>query len=118
MDHPPQTETEPFADAPVVSVSAHPWDGFVTGPENALAHAGVLAMVRGEALGVSPLVVHGPSGVGKSRLLQGLVGEWLMRWPGSSVAHLGAEGVAALCAEGAGRNGPAGWAGGRGRVRA
>ncbi len=79
----------------------HPWDGFLLGPENALAQASVLALARGESAGVSPLVVHGPSGVGKSRLLAGLVGERLLREPGSSVSHVEAEGFAASCAEAA-----------------
>src|SRR5690348_11071900 len=91
----------------------HPWDGFLTGPENALAYASVLALARGEGPGLSPLVVHGPSGVGKSRLLAGLVSERLRRRPESSVAHLGAEAFASACAEAAGRRG--GWAELRGR---
>ena len=51
----------------------HPWDAFLTGPENELAFAGAQALARGEREGISPLVVHGLSGVGKSRLLAGLV---------------------------------------------
>ncbi|MDR3638783.1 MAG: DnaA/Hda family protein [Isosphaeraceae bacterium] len=97
------------------SPSAHPWDGFLTGPENELAYASVLALARGEASGISPLVLHGPSGVGKSRLLAALVGERLSRQPGSALAHLEAEAFAALCAEAAGR--PGGWTELRGRFR-
>jgi chromosomal replication initiator protein len=93
---------------------ANPWDGYLIGPENALAHAGVLALVRGEP-GFSPLVVHGPAGAGKSRLLTGLVAEWLARKPESAVAHLGAETFAALCSEA--DNTPGGWAELRGRFR-
>ena len=65
--------------------------------------------------GLSPLVVHGPSGVGKSRLLAGLVAECLQRRPGSAVAHLEAEAFAAACAEAAGQRG--GWAELRERFR-
>ncbi|MBX6314056.1 MAG: hypothetical protein IRY99_14240, partial [Isosphaeraceae bacterium] len=83
---------------------------------NALAHAGVLALARGEGIGLSPIVVHGPSGAGKSRLLEGLVAEWLARWPGSAVAHLAAETFAALCGEAAER--PGGWSEFRERFRA
>ncbi len=85
----------------------HPWDGFLMGEENALAYAGVMALARGDGAGVSPLVVHGPSGVGKSRLLAGLVAERMLRRPESVVAHLEAEAFAAACAEAAGRRG--GW---------
>lgn len=95
---------------------AQPWDGFLAGPENALAQAGILALARGESAGISPLVLHGPSGVGKSRLLAALVGERLLRDPGASVAHLEAESFAAACAEALGR--PGGWTDLRARFRA
>ncbi len=97
------------------SPPAHPWDGYLIGPENALAQAGALALARGETVGVSPLVVHGPSGSGKSRLLAGLVAERLLRRPESAVAHLEAEAFAAACAEASGR--PGGWAEVRERFR-
>jgi chromosomal replication initiator protein len=98
-------------------LSPTPWDGFVAGPENALAQASVLALARGgdAAVGLSPLVVHGPSGVGKSRLLTALVAECLLRRPESAVAHLEAEAFAAACAEAAGQAG--GWADLRERFR-
>jgi chromosomal replication initiator protein len=94
---------------------SHPWDGYRIGPENALAHAGAMALARGETAGVSPLVVHGPAGSGKSRLLAGLVAERVLRRPESAVAHLEAEAFAAACAEAAGRSG--GWAEVRDRFR-
>ena len=77
----------------------------------------MLALARGgdAAVGLSPLVVHGPSGVGKSRLLAGLVAECLLRRPESAVAHLEAEAFAAACAEAAGQAG--GWADLRERFR-
>jgi chromosomal replication initiator protein len=85
----------PLAAAP--AVPAHPWDGFLTGPENELAFAGAQALSRGEREGISPMVVYGPSGVGKSRLLAGLVAEWLRRRPGTPVAHLPASEFADAC---------------------
>ena len=85
-----------------------PWDGYLDGPENALAHASVLALARGEPSAPSPLVLHGPSGVGKSRLLAGLVAEVLARRPGASVARLEATEFAARCREAA--DTPGGWA--------
>ncbi|MGP0064505.1 MAG: DnaA ATPase domain-containing protein [Isosphaeraceae bacterium] len=106
--------------------SAHPWDGYLTGPENELAMAAAQAMARGERQGISPMVVHGPSGVGKSRLLAGLVAERLRREPGSAVAHLDAETFASACAEaaraegGVGRPSPSagdGWPALRDRLR-
>ena len=113
----PSSETIP-ADSPASgSLNSTPWDGFVNGPENALAQASVQALARGGnvAVGLSPLIVHGSSGVGKSRLLTALVAECLLRRPGSAVAHLEAEAFAAACAEAAGQRG--GWAELRGRFR-
>jgi chromosomal replication initiator protein len=95
--------------------AAGPWDDFLVGPANVLAHAGVLALARGERAGIAPLVVHGPAGVGKTRLLAGLVGEMLLRQPGAAVAMVAAEEFAAACAEAAGR--PGGWSELRERFR-
>lgn len=95
----------------------HPWDGFLTGAENELAFAGAQALARGERQGISPLVVHGPSGVGKSRLLAGLVVEWLHRQPGSTVAHLDAAGFAEACLEAARSNEEGNWSELRARYR-
>jgi chromosomal replication initiator protein len=89
----------------------------LTGVENELAMAAAQAMARGEWQGISPMVVHGPSGVGKSRLLAGLVAERLRRQPGSIVAHLDAEAFDAACLEAAGEPADAGWSALRGRLR-
>jgi chromosomal replication initiator protein len=97
--------------------SAHPWDGYLTGPENELAMAAAQAMARGEHQGISPLVVHGPSGVGKSRLLAGLVAERLRREPGLAVAHLDAEAFAEACAEAGEESSGGGWPALRDRLR-
>jgi chromosomal replication initiator protein len=107
----PSSEATTLTPPPPIS----PWDGFVAGPENALAQASVQALARGEEPGLSPLVVHGPSGVGKSRLLAALVAECLGRRPGTALAHLEAEAFAGACAEAAGA--PGGWAELRERFR-
>ena len=107
-------DVEPPAER--IDPGAGPWDGFVVGPENALAHAGALALARGDRAGVSPLVVHGPAGVGKSRLLTALVAEFTLRRPEASAAHVTAEDFAAACAEAAAR--PGGWGDLRDRFRA
>jgi chromosomal replication initiator protein len=99
---------------PRQGAAAHPWDGFLVGPENSLAHAAVLALARGDGA-ASPLVLHGPSGAGKSRLLAGLIAEFVERHPGASVAHLAGEAFAALCAEAATHQ--EGWAELRARFR-
>jgi chromosomal replication initiator protein len=95
----------------------HPWDGYLTGPENELAFAAAQAMARGEHEGISPVLVCGSSGVGKSRLLAGLVVERLARLPRSAVAHLEAQAFAAACAEAACEPSGAGWSRERARFR-
>jgi chromosomal replication initiator protein len=116
-------ETEPgtLPDEPkaplIPGPSPHPWDGYLTSPENELAMVGAQAIARGNPEGISPLVVHGPSGVGKSRLLAGLVAERLRREPGSAVAHLDAETFAAACVEAAGEASGGGWPALRDRLR-
>ncbi len=96
----------------------NPWDDLIEGPENALALAGARALARGEREGISPLVVHGPSGVGKSRLLAGLVADRLRRRPGTSAAHVDAETFAAGCALAARQDMGLGWSEFRARFRA
>lgn len=105
-----------MAQLAVTTISgASPWDGFQIGPENALAHSAALALARGERAGLSPLLLHGPPGVGKSRLLDGLAAELLARHPAAAIARVTAEEFAADCAEAAARRG--GWAEARLRYR-
>jgi chromosomal replication initiator protein len=63
---------------------------FVAGPSNRMAFAAVeIAASRpGE---MSPLVVHGPSGVGKSHLLEGICGRFRELHPGATTLLLSAE---------------------------
>ena len=96
-------------------IGPQPWDGFIAGPENALASASVSALARGEGAGISPLVLHGPSGVGKTRLLAGLVADRLIRRPESAVAEIDGDAFAAVCGDASSR--PEGWSEIRGRFR-
>ncbi len=96
-------------------ITLQPWDGFLAGEENALALATVSSLARGQGEGLSPLVLHGPSGVGKSRLLSGLVAERLIRRPESAVAEIVGEAFAALCGEASDK--PGGWSEIRARFR-
>jgi chromosomal replication initiator protein len=45
---------------------------FVVGPCNRVAHASALSLVEAPGQGVSPLVLHGPVGTGKTHLLEGI----------------------------------------------
>ncbi len=88
-------EAAPADDKPVPSSSVgrrQPpgLDGFVVGPSNRMAFAAIeLAASRpGE---MSPLVLHGPSGVGKTHLLEGICGLARRTNPGQSSLFLSAE---------------------------
>jgi chromosomal replication initiator protein len=89
--------------------SPHPWNGFLTGPENALAFASIQALAHGQREGLSPLLIHGPSGTGKSRLLAGLVAEWIHHRPTTAVAHVQGVEFAESCLAAAQRNERDGW---------
>jgi len=64
--------------------------GFVVGPSNRMAFASIeiAAMRPGE---MSPLVIHGPSGVGKSHLLEGICGRFRDLHPNATTLLLSAE---------------------------
>jgi chromosomal replication initiator protein len=108
-DHgkPPARDTPP----------SHPWDQFLIGPENELAFASAQALAQGQQTAISPLVVHGPSGVGKSRLLAGLVAEWVRRQSSTAVAHIQASEFAAACLDAVRQAEPEGWSAVRTRFR-
>jgi chromosomal replication initiator protein len=65
-------------------------DAFMVGPSNRMAFAAIeIAASRpGE---MSPLVIHGPSGVGKSHLLEGICGRFRDMHPGATTLLLSAE---------------------------
>jgi chromosomal replication initiator protein len=80
-------------DVAAVPVGRRPGRGladFIVGPSNRMAFAAVeLAASRpGE---MSPLVVHGPSGVGKTHLLEGLCGRIRELRPAANAVFLAAE---------------------------
>jgi chromosomal replication initiator protein len=50
--------------------------GFLAGPENFLVETAVCAVLRDSPEKYNPLVLHGPSGTGKTHLAQGLVEAW------------------------------------------
>ncbi|MBN9518657.1 chromosomal replication initiator protein DnaA, partial [bacterium] len=47
-------------------------DDFVVGPCNRVAHASAASVVEDPGQGANPLVLHGPTGVGKTHLLEGI----------------------------------------------
>ena len=88
--HQPTQQGAGVAGALGVRRQAASLDAFVAGPSNRMAFAAVeLAASRpGE---MSPLVLHGPSGVGKSHLLEGICGRFRDLHPGATTLLLSAE---------------------------
>jgi len=93
------------------------WDGVLLGEENALAHSAAASVARGDPA-TSPLVLVGPPGCGKSRILAELVADWTGRRPEAAVAHLPAEAFVQLCEEATRHGREDGWAEVRSRFRA
>jgi chromosomal replication initiator protein len=66
-------------------------DDFVTGSCNRLAHAAAMEMVQSAGEAFNPLVIHGPIGLGKTHLLEGIGHALRARRPGLRVIHVTAE---------------------------
>lgn len=64
-------------------------DQFLVGTSNRLAYSAANQMAGGTLTG--SLFIHGPCGVGKSHLLQGLAARYQERHPGAAVRYLTAE---------------------------
>jgi chromosomal replication initiator protein len=82
-------------DTPPVTPSGRParrLDDFATGPGNRLAHAAAVEMAAALGATFNPLFLHGGVGLGKSHLLEGIVGAARLRAPGRKVVHVTAEG--------------------------
>jgi chromosomal replication initiator protein len=60
---------------------------FLAGPENHLVEPAVQGVLGPRPARYNPLVLHGPSGTGKSHLACGLVAAWRDRWPTAAVVY-------------------------------
>ncbi|QDV37478.1 DnaA/Hda family protein [Tautonia plasticadhaerens] len=85
-----------------------PWDGFLVGPENSLAHAAARELARG-ATGESPLVLIGPSGSGKSRILEAMAADRVSRNSGAAIALIPGEVFVSDCHEAGDLNSSEAW---------
>ncbi len=64
---------------------------FVVGPCNRVAHASALSVVEDPGLGANPLVLYGPTGTGKTHLLEGVYGGLRRRHPDARIVFASAE---------------------------
>ena len=60
---------------------------FFAGPENCLVELAVSSVLGRQPTPYNPLVLHGPSGTGKSHLARGLAATWKLNFPQSRVAY-------------------------------
>src|SRR4051812_16196771 len=75
---PPRAEPPPPPPNPAVTPNS-PFDQFVTGEGNRLAHAASLAAAELPAQAYNPLFLHGPPGLGKTHLLHA-IGNYVSRY--------------------------------------
>jgi chromosomal replication initiator protein len=64
---------------------------FVVGPCNRVAHASALSVVEEPGLGANPLVLYGPTGTGKTHLLEGVYAGLRKKHPDQKVLFVSAE---------------------------
>ena len=60
---------------------------FLAGPENQLLEPAIHGVLQRRPALYNPLVLHGPSGTGKSHLARGLLAAWRDRFPPASVVY-------------------------------
>ncbi len=66
-------------------------EDFIAGPANRVAYAAALSLVEDPEQAPTPLVFHGPSGVGKTHLLDGIAQHFVQRRRDWRVCYLTAE---------------------------
>jgi chromosomal replication initiator protein len=90
---PESEEPRPHPEGRTVKASRrwHHLTDFVTGPCNRVAHAAALHVVAGADELISPLVLHGPVGTGKTHLLEGIYAGLRKRSQAHRVCYVTAE---------------------------
>jgi chromosomal replication initiator protein len=94
---PQPAATEPAVPAVPVNPSAQPLNErytfahFVIGKSNELAAAAAHAVAQAPGRQYNPFFIYGPTGLGKTHLMQAIAHEVLAREPGTRVLYVGAE---------------------------
>lgn len=90
---PPRVPTQPPASRHRAAPSRYRLDDFLVGASNRVAAAAARHLAEGteEAKSFSPLFIHGPCGVGKTHLVQGIASRFAETHPGARVRCVSAE---------------------------
>ncbi|HNX69226.1 MAG TPA: chromosomal replication initiator protein DnaA [Candidatus Omnitrophota bacterium] len=70
---------------------SYTFDDFVIGPGNRFAHAAAVAVSEAPAKHYNPLFVYGPTGLGKTHLLQSIAHETRRRHPNFKILYISSE---------------------------
>lgn len=94
---PAKAKAVPEPEVPTAKATPKPkrrWralSSFVIGTCNRVAHASALSVVEEPGLGANPLVLYGPTGTGKTHLLEGIYVGLRKRYPEAKVMYVSAE---------------------------
>jgi chromosomal replication initiator protein len=90
----PQAAAEPRSPTSAVRVQKRRWRSlaeFVVGSCNRVAHASAQSAIEEPGAGANPLVLYGPTGTGKTHLLEGVYAGLRKRHPNEKVVFVSAE---------------------------
>jgi len=95
MGRPGQVAAKNSPSADALSESAlhrgYTFDDFVIGPGNRFAHAASVAVSEAPAKNYNPLFIHGPTGLGKTHLMQAIAHEMKRRHPNFKILYISSE---------------------------
>ena len=91
---PPAAPTELQLEAVHAKTNLNPrftFSSFIVGPFNELAHAAAQAVIRSPGIAYNPLLVYGPTGLGKTHLIQAIGNHFRMSTTDRKVHYLTSE---------------------------
>ncbi len=89
---PPSSPQAKDRDEPLAGLNQkYTFDDFVIGPGNRFAHAASVAVSESPAKQYNPLFIYGPTGLGKTHLLQSIAHEMKRRHPEFKILYISSE---------------------------
>ncbi len=83
-------ESSELSDAPtsIMSNSDYTFENFIVGSSNKFAHSACIAVARNNTCEYNPLFIYGPSGLGKTHLLNAIINELSKNNPHVSIIYI------------------------------